>query len=132
MKVLFFIIAIAAFSTASAQRRDTFWVKPLMPQLKTISPAKPKVYSFQQAPRLLPNSRLLHTLPNGSEVYALPIDNMPCIVPDLSLYNYNMPVVKPPVARTMPNPSLQPFNNKPSGMSEEQFKKLLEMYEQHK
>lgn len=32
------------------------------------------------------------TQPNGTKVYALPGDNMPCLVPDPSRYNYNMPV----------------------------------------
>jgi hypothetical protein len=32
-----------------------------------------------------PEAELLHTLPNGNRVYALPQDNMPCIVPNESL-----------------------------------------------
>ena len=35
---------------------------------------------------------LVITQPGGTKVYALPADNMPCLVPDLSRYNYNMPV----------------------------------------
>ena len=35
--------------------------------------------------------RLLSTQANGTRVYALRSDNMPCLVPDLSRYNYNMP-----------------------------------------
>ena len=34
---------------------------------------------------------LVHTNPNGTRVFALPQDHMPCIVPDLS--QFNMPVV---------------------------------------
>jgi hypothetical protein len=30
---------------------------------------------------------------NGNKVYALPQDNMPCLVPDLSRTNYRMPVL---------------------------------------
>lgn len=35
---------------------------------------------------------LVITQPNGTKVYSLPVDNMLCLVPDLSRYNYNMPV----------------------------------------
>jgi len=35
---------------------------------------------------------LILTQPNGTKVYALAGDNMPCLVPDPSRYNYNMPV----------------------------------------
>jgi hypothetical protein len=35
-----------------------------------------------------------HTLPNGKRVYLLPQDQMSCIVPDMSRYNYRMPVAK--------------------------------------
>lgn len=35
---------------------------------------------------------LVMTQANGTKVYALRADNMPCLVPDLSRYNYNMPV----------------------------------------
>jgi len=126
MKVLFFIIAIAAFSTLSAQNLGKSWVKPIVPQQKTNSLRQPKIYPFQQA-----QPRLLQTLPNGNKVYELPIDNMPCVVPDLSQYNYNMPTVKPPVAHTMPNPA-SPLFNKPPALTEEQFKNLLEHYQPHK
>ncbi len=30
---------------------------------------------------------LSHTLPNGDKLYSLPTDNMPCVVPDMNLYN---------------------------------------------
>jgi len=34
--------------------------------------------------------KLIHTQPNGTRVYAMPQDNMICLVPDMS--QYNMPV----------------------------------------
>jgi len=47
---------------------------------------------FEQK-QYMPNiGKLVFSQPNGTNVYALPADNMPCLVPDLSLYNYNMPV----------------------------------------
>jgi len=36
---------------------------------------------------------LLMTQPNGTKIYALQGDNMPCLVPDLSRTNYNMPIL---------------------------------------
>ena len=36
---------------------------------------------------------LVMSLPNGTNMYVLPQDNMPCLVPDLSRTNYNMPVL---------------------------------------
>ena len=131
MKVLFFIIAIAACSATFAQTDGQSWVRPIKPQPKTNSLSRPKVDQFHALPRLLPNARLLQTLPDGSEVYALPNSNMPCIVPDLSQYNYNMPVVQPPVDRTMPNLPV-PLFNEPKVITDEQLKKLLEKYPSHK
>ena len=37
------------------------------------------------------SAKLLFTKPDGTRVYALPQDNMPCLVPDLS--QFNMPVM---------------------------------------
>src|SRR5438067_1370590 len=53
--------------------------------------------------QVYPQAKLSHTLPNGSSVYILPHDNMPCIVPDPLLYNYNMPVVKGKIEGMIPN-----------------------------
>ena len=33
------------------------------------------------------SAKLLFTQPNGTRVYALPQDNMPCLVPDMSQFN---------------------------------------------
>jgi len=38
-----------------------------------------------------PMGKLIFIQPNGTKVYSLPQDNMICLVPDLSHYNYNMP-----------------------------------------
>jgi len=50
-----------------------------------------------------PQAKLLHVLPNGNKVYKLPNDNMPCIVPDESMYHYNMPAVKGKITGMIPN-----------------------------
>ena len=55
--------------------------------------------------QVFPQAKLSHVLPNGNKVYKLPIDNMPCIVPDESMYHYNMPVVKGKIAGMIPNAS---------------------------
>lgn len=36
---------------------------------------------------LNPKAKFSHSLPNGNKVYFLPLDNMPCIVPDMSQFN---------------------------------------------
>ena len=64
------------------------------------------------------------TLPDGNLVLVLPGDNMPCIVPDMSLYNYNMPVIKPTIVYTIPNPVYPPTNL--PGITPEQLQKLME------
>lgn len=48
--------------------------------------------SLEQKPYSPNIGELVITQSNGTKVYALPADNMPCLVPDLSRYNYNMPV----------------------------------------
>ena len=50
---------------------------------------------------------LVYTKPNGTRVYALPQDNMPCLVPDMS--QFNMPVMgKGTKVTGMPPGSLPP------------------------
>ena len=39
----------------------------------------------------MPTAKYLFTQPNGTRVYSLPQDKMPCVVPDLS--QFNMPIV---------------------------------------
>ena len=50
---------------------------------------------------------LAYTQPNGTRVYTLPNDHMPCLVPDMS--QFNMPVMGKGIKITgMPPGSLQP------------------------
>jgi len=50
---------------------------------------------------------LVYTKPNGTRVYALPQDNMPCLVPDMS--QFNMPIMGKGIKITgMPPGSLEP------------------------
>jgi hypothetical protein len=50
-----------------------------------------------------------HTQPNGTRVYALPQDNMPCLVPDMS--QFNMPVMGKEIRITGMPPGSVPRNN---------------------
>jgi len=50
-------------------------------------------------------AKFSHVLRNGDKVYILPQDNMPCIVPNRSMYNYNMPVYKGKTEGRIPNAS---------------------------
>jgi hypothetical protein len=123
MKKIFFVLAIGTFSFASGQNRP--WVKPIPPKPRIDSYKLPKTYSFNYTPQVLDNAKLLHTLPNGNKVYALPMDNMPCVVPDMSQYN-TMATVNPKVPLySIPNPAYPP-PGKPMILSQEQLQKLLE------
>ena len=130
MKSIFLLFAVATFSFASAQT-DTFWVKPIPPKVKDYSSKLPQTYLVNPPQNLISNSRLLNALPNGNKVYALPQDNMPCIVPDMS--QYTTPVLKPDVPLyTIPNPAYPP-PARPGIVTQDELNKLLEKYkQQHK
>jgi hypothetical protein len=127
MKLIFLSVAVTAFSFASAQNNQQ---APVTPKTDLNPDQAPSYFVIDPArPQMVPNARLLNTLPNGNKVYALQQDNMPCIVPGIT--NYSMPVVKPDVTYTIPNPALRlPPTNKPAILTEEQLKKLLELQQQ--
>jgi hypothetical protein len=53
-----------------------------------------KVLKHLEGKKYLPGfGDLVMTQPNGTSVYLLPQDKMPCLVPDLSRTNYNMPIL---------------------------------------
>ena len=54
-------------------------------------------------------AKLLFTQPNGTRVYILPQDNMPCLLPDIS--QFNMPVMGKGMKITGMPPGLAPPNN---------------------
>ena len=68
---------------------DTF----ILPLDKNMSIDSLEKYSgqIQLLQRSQSSAKLLFTKPDGTRVYALPQDNMPCLVPDLS--QFNMPVM---------------------------------------
>jgi hypothetical protein len=129
MKKAFVIFGILAFSVASAQKNGL-----PNPAKKFQKPATdtffvPKTFFNSGAqPKLLGN--LSHTLPNGSKVYSLPQDNMPCVVPDMSQFNDQ--VVKPPMLHyNIPNPTFPP-PSKVVPLSPDKLKKLQELSNQQK
>jgi hypothetical protein len=124
MKGYLVVAGLIAFGVVSAQNNPAS-KKPnqsmvfIVPKGKSPKPTTSKP--------LIELSQLSHKLPNGSTVNLLPQDNMPCVVPDMS--QSNMPVVKPsikPYTYTIPNP-LYPPSNKPTIVTEEQWKKFLEL-----
>lgn len=83
----------------------------------------PNGYIVNPEATLLLNAKKLHTLPNGNTVYALPQDNMPCVVPDMK--QFSMPVEKPKLQYTIPNPALPPSPDRSGVLTEEQLKLLF-------
>ncbi|MES1226970.1 MAG: hypothetical protein ABUT20_66470, partial [Bacteroidota bacterium] len=79
---------------------------PLTPQFYlSQNPGNNSKYSVSSlsVPAKDEQAKLLNDLPNGNKVYALPEDNMPCIVPDLA--QFNMPIFKPKADGIIPNGS---------------------------
>ena len=74
----------------------TVWADPngtfILPLDKNMSIDSLEKYSrqIQLLQRNQATAKLLFTQPNGTRAYALPQDNMPCLVPDIS--HFNMPV----------------------------------------
>lgn len=64
------------------------------------------------------------SLVNGNKIYYLPQDNMPCVVPNMA--TYNMPVLKPKVVYTIPNPAYPSPRSGTDAMMEQLLKKLKE------
>lgn len=124
MKKILLIAGIASFSVAAAQNDRFPKVQVIPPKSKNNISSIPKFYVVTPKSSLIANAKLLNTLPNGNKVYALPQDNMPCVVPDVS--QFNMPVVtQEREAYTIPNPAFPPAT-KPVILSEERLKQLLE------
>ena len=117
MKWSFVLLAIGSFHFSSAQQNST-------PQGN--SPEIPRFYfALPQQPKIMPEAKLIDSLANGNKIYSLPLDNMPCVVPDMSYYH--MPVVKPNVIYNIPNPALPlPLGENPVSLSEQMKKFFLE------
>ncbi|MGQ0739885.1 MAG: hypothetical protein ACT4OJ_12575 [Bacteroidota bacterium] len=97
MKKLFLLFGICSAFTASAQK-DLFNAETYL-QKKPEQNKWMKIWplqSFQgrQQNTLitppLPTAKLSQLLPDGSRVFTLPVDNMPCVSPDMTRFR-NMP-----------------------------------------
>jgi hypothetical protein len=124
MKKVLLIAGIATYSFASAQEKGQPYWKVVPPLSKKVIPLPPGNNFSTQSLTLPPGIQLLGSLPNGNKIYALPQDNMPCVIPDMSQYN-SMPVVKPDLSLyNMPNLA-NPNGKKPGVISPEKFNELL-------
>lgn len=118
MKYLFLLITVAAMQTASAQ--DTRYmdllktykkpsaINPLLPKFEALRrKAQPFVFNTNNQSR----EKLLAVLSNGTKVYALPQDHMPCLKPDMSQFNMpdagrNVTIYRYPEKGSIPNPEM--------------------------
>ena len=102
MKYLFLIAGILVFALASAQKDEVYYLqKQVKKKLEKKITGFP---NYQSSIALQPQKDIAYFLPNGNKISALPLDNMPCIMPDMSQFNmpctkpekqtYNMPVLK--------------------------------------
>lgn len=110
MKKLFLLIGIGAFTGVSAQQKDIFDIQGhLQKKLKQeskIASALPQQKVMPTLPFCGNRNKLSHILPNGDKVVMLPIDNMPCVQPDMKQFTVT-PSLQPDIRqfRTMPNVS---------------------------
>jgi len=93
MKKIFFFACILACSFASAQQNEFFDIQKYMQKKQKDSDRiKFKIHSFPENIAIAYytfslHPRLINELHNGSKVYALPQDHMPCLIPDMSQFN---------------------------------------------
>jgi len=90
MKKFLFLVPILFFLNAAAQQQNNngSWLVPLDKNISQDSLQKiiTKLNNQNRS-----QATLLHRFANGTKMYALPQDNMPCLVPNTS--HYNMPVM---------------------------------------
>ena len=93
MKKIFFLTGIFFVGGVAAQKSDLFDAgKHLQKkgQGKNIKPwaLVPRPGPEQNIFLAVPYSeaKLSHQLPNGNRVYLLPVDNMPCVTPDMTRF----------------------------------------------
>lgn len=119
MKKVFLLLGIAAFYSATAQQKDVFDINKHISDLlnkkkgqqNKVNPPEFKTFSFNNGNG--PFSKLSHVAANGDNVYILPQDNMPCVVPGNKLSNmpnisdpgpyYDSPVFKNDTPGSIPN-----------------------------
>jgi hypothetical protein len=88
MKRIFLLLPVFFFLNAAGQRpNNSVRVVPL--NKISVDSLQKLIAAFISRP--YPQARLLSAFPAGAKLYALPQDNMPCLLPDRS--QYNMPIV---------------------------------------
>lgn len=118
MKYILLLMAVAAMHTASAQDnkymdllkryKNPSAVNPLLPKFEDLrKKANPFVLNITNSSR----EKFLALLSNGTKVYALPQDNMPCLKPDMQQFNMpnagrNVPLYRYPERGAIPNPEM--------------------------
>jgi len=97
MKKLFLLFGIIAFSAAAAQQNDLFDIQKHLAKKQAGSkkndnkltipmPWDNKQFNLALNTPASDNFALAYQLPNGDNLKILSQDNMPCVVPDMSLY----------------------------------------------
>lgn len=125
MRVYLFAASLLIAGSASAQDNGLPKVEKVPPKAKNNIVTSPDAYYYvTPKSQVLAGAKLLSTLGKGNKVYALPQDNMPCVVPDMSQYS-SASVVKPNIEYTIPNPAYTP-PGKVKILTGEQLKQLLE------
>lgn len=99
-KLVLFLSAVSIFTFIHAQQTITPNIQDLIQKrlkkeqdqkLRELNPFLRKADRYiVTLPNVTPEAQLQQTLADGSKVYALPQDNMPCVEPDMNKYN-NMP-----------------------------------------
>jgi hypothetical protein len=86
MKKFFLAAAIVSFCSVAAQENNFFNAEEYLKK-KKVSPLPNDPITQKQKetfvlPLVSPQAKYSYTLANGSKVYLLPQDNMPCVVPN--------------------------------------------------
>ena len=89
MKMVFLLFGIAAFSGASAQQKDLFDIQKHLQKIqqenkKFVEKMKPAWKEITYTGQL--QQQRSYILSNGNKVIILPLDHMPCIVPDMKQF----------------------------------------------
>ena len=125
MKRLFFLLPVLFFIKASAQEpyydfkkfreNKITWSDPngtfVLPLDKSMSKdsLQKMIEMMQKLSEKQHMGTLVYTQPDGTRLYSLPRDNMPCLVPDMS--QFNMPVMGKGMKITGMPPDSAPPNN---------------------
>lgn len=120
MKSIFFALGIIGSVTVAAQENNMVedYFKKNTPKLKKdVSLSFPSAVELDK--KMPMGMEYSHSLTSGTNVYTLPQDNMPCVVPDMK--QFSMPnagtgiKIKSNGPGAIPNPGLESNNSKSRG-----------------